>query len=145
VTKTARANAPSVGKAAPFSGWKSRVLPVTGVVVCAVATWLVFEFVVWNKLPSDLVGKWVVEGGLQDGATFDFYRNGTMRGRVNAGGMEALVKATVRVEGAILYSTTVNPRTKMAETREQTIETLTNDTLVLKDEQGSRLRLARAN
>lgn len=130
--------------APPENTWKPKAAALGVVALCALATWAVFEYVVWNKLPSDLVGKWVVEGGPQDGATFDFYRNGTMLGRVNANGMEALVQATVRVEGIVLYSTTINPRTKSAETREQTIEVLTDDTLVLKDGQGGRLRLVRA-
>jgi hypothetical protein len=108
-------------------------------------TWALFEFVVWNRIPGKLVGKWVVEGGPQDGATFDFFRDGTMTGRINLQGREGIVQAGVRVKGDVLYSTTTNPNTGQPETRQQTIEELSRETLILKDARGSRLRLVRAD
>src|SRR5262245_11660891 len=44
-------------------------LPVLLLLLAGGGSWATFELVVWNKLPADLVGKWVVEGGSQDGAT----------------------------------------------------------------------------
>jgi hypothetical protein len=119
---------------------------VLGLVLLAacVGTWAVFEYVIWNKVPSELVGNWVVQGGEQDGATFDFYRNGTMLGRVNMRGQMGYVNAEIRVEEKQLYSTTEHPKTKELQTRVQLIRTLTTRQLVLEDEKGELLRLERA-
>src|SRR5258708_7271342 len=67
------------------SPWRWAVLGLC-LFLTAGGTWAVMELVVWNKLPPQLVGKWAVQGGEQDGATFDFFRNGTMVGRLNMGG-----------------------------------------------------------
>ena len=111
----------------------------------AAGTWAFLEYVVWNKLPAELVGKWVVVGGEQDGATFDFHRNGTLVGRINVHGKEGIINAGVRVEGKSLHATTTNPNTKMAETRTQTIVTLTDAALVLQDDRGQLLKMERAD
>ncbi|MFO0866618.1 MAG: hypothetical protein U0744_18590 [Gemmataceae bacterium] len=135
-------------KAAPVptaSTGSRRLILVALVLGAAFGTWALLEFVIWNHIPGALVGKWVVEGGPQDGATFDFLRNGTMTGRINLQGREGIVRAGVRVEGNILYSTTTNPHTGASETRQQTIEELSRETLILKDGQGARLRLVRAD
>lgn len=114
------------------------------VVATAGGSWALLEYVVWAKLSYPLVGKWVVEGGDQDGATFEFYRNGSMVGRVNVGGREGVIDARVRIEGDKLLTTTRNPMTGLAETRPQTIRVLTENNLVLVDEQQSILRMVRA-
>src|SRR5262249_39734810 len=88
----------SPGAASPGSSgghWLLRGLCL----LAALGPWLFLEFVVWNRLPAGLVGKWVVQGGEQNGATFDFYRGGTLQGRLNFGGKEALLNASVAVEG----------------------------------------------
>ena len=103
------------------------------------------EFVVWNKLPGNLVGKWVVQGGDQDGATFDFFRNGTMVGRINMGGNLHIIDAQVACEGDTLFITTQNPMTKRAETKQQTIKILNAKELVLQDEQRKLFRMERAS
>jgi uncharacterized protein (TIGR03066 family) len=107
-------------------------------------SWALLEYVVWAKLSYPLVGKWVVEGGEQDGATFDFYRNGRMLGRVNVGGREGIIEARVRVEDNKLLTTTRNPMTGQDETRPQTIQLLTDESLVLVDEDKMILRMVRA-
>jgi uncharacterized protein (TIGR03066 family) len=107
-------------------------------------TWAFLERVVWARVPSELVGKWVVTEGPQEGATFDFYRSGSMVGRVNAGGNEAVVNARIRVEDNKIYSTTTNPHTGRDETMILTIRTLTARELVVEDQQGKVLRMERA-
>ena len=103
------------------------------------------EFVVWNKLPPELVGKWVVQGGEQDGATFDFYRSGAMVGRINLRGKEGIINAQAAVDGDVLLITTQNPQTRRDETKKQTIKTLSATQLVLQDDQGNRFRMERAD
>jgi hypothetical protein len=84
------------------------------------------------------------DGGPQQGATFDFYRGGTMVGRVNAGGKEAIVDARVRVEDKIIYSTTKNPHTGEDDTTVLTIRTLSARELVVEDKQGQVMKMERA-
>jgi uncharacterized protein (TIGR03066 family) len=106
-------------------------------------TWAVLEFVVWNTIPSELVGKWEVSGGPQDGATFDFYRGGKLVGRLNEGGMLRVLDATVRVEDDKIYSTTRHPKTGQELTTVQTIRSLTARELVVEDEKGNRMNMRR--
>src|SRR5208337_4948110 len=83
----------------PARGSLMRRLVLGSVLLLAAAgTWAFFEFVVWNKVPSELVGKWVVTNGPDEGGTIDFYRNGTMVATVNQGGYQGIINATIRVE-----------------------------------------------
>ena len=120
-----------------------------GLVLCLLVagsgTWAIMEFVVWNKLPSALVGKWVVVGGEQDGATFDFFRNGTMQGRINMGGNEGIINAHVAVEENTLFITTHNPRNGREETKKHVIQTLNARELVLQDDRNNTFRMERAD
>jgi hypothetical protein len=108
-------------------------------------TWAVLEFFVWAKLPPELVGKWVVEGGEQDGATFDFSRNGTLEAHLNNRGQEHILKAKVAVEDKKLLITTQNPHTKLDETRACIMRELTQNRLVVEFEKGEVFKMARAN
>src|SRR5262245_26466017 len=92
------------------SAWRW-LIPIFCVVVVGVGSWAATEHFIFNKVPGQLVGKWVVLGGDQDGATFDFYRSGVMEGRINVGGKEGRISARVHVEGKNLFSTTTNPNT----------------------------------
>jgi len=114
------------------------------VVACA-GTLAIMEYVVWSRLPSALVGKWVVVGGDQDGATFDFYPNGAMEGHINVNGNEHVIKADVAVEEDTLIITTKHPRTGQVDVKTQTIKTLNARELVLQDEKKSVFRMQRAN
>jgi uncharacterized protein (TIGR03066 family) len=131
--------------AAPARSFFSRgwFLVLAGILV-GVGTWALFEMVIWNQVPSELVGKWVVTEGPQEGATFDFKRNGTMVGKVNAAGREAILDARIRVEDKKIYSTTTNPQTGKDDTAVLTIRTLTARELIVEDSQGKVLKMRRA-
>jgi uncharacterized protein (TIGR03066 family) len=102
--------------------------------------------VVWNALPAELVGKWVVTTpGPQEGATFDFFRSGKMIGRVNQAGKLHIIEATVRVEDNNIYSTTRHPQTGRETTVAQTICTLTARDFVVEDAKGIRMAMKRAD
>src|SRR4051812_36575707 len=92
---------------APRRGLSRRglLLLVMGMLLVAGGTWALFEYVIWNTTPPELVGKWVVTQGPQEGATFDFNRNGTMVGRVNLNGQEGNVSARIRVDEDKIYAT----------------------------------------
>jgi uncharacterized protein (TIGR03066 family) len=107
-----------------------------GLVLAAGASWAVMEFVVWNKLPSELVGKWeVVQGPPKyKEAVFEFYRSGKMVGHLNDNGNLRIMKADVRVEGDKLHITTRRPSTGEEHVSVQTIRTLNDKELVVADE-----------
>jgi uncharacterized protein (TIGR03066 family) len=96
-----------------------------------------------KKLPEKLLGKWVVKGGELDGAAFDFRGDGSMVGRVNVKGMEAIIKARVRVEGNKLFSVTQDPVGK-DDTRTLIIKTLNANELIVQDGRGQVITLKRA-
>jgi hypothetical protein len=121
------------------------VLLALCLVIPAAGAWAAFEFLVWNKLPPELVGKWVVLEGPQEGATLDFSRRGTLIGKVNLAGKEGILNARVQVDGKKLLSTTKHPRTGQDETHVQVIRTLTAKEMVLEDERGGLLKLERTD
>lgn len=113
------------------------------VVAPAVGTYWLFDNVIWAKVPSKLVGRWGVVGGDQDGATLEFFRNGTLVAQVNVEGRHGIIRSQVRVDGNKLFVTSVNPQTGQSETRKQMIKTLTTTDLVLEDQDGKRFKLVR--
>jgi uncharacterized protein (TIGR03066 family) len=121
------------------------VLLALVVVLAFAGTWALLELVVWARVPSDLVGKWVVTDGPDVGGTVDFYRNGTMVAKVNNGGYEGIIEARIRVEGNTIHVTTRHRQTGEEGTRVQTIKALDANRLVLEDERGMSVSLERAN
>jgi hypothetical protein len=117
-------------------------------VLCALVafggTWALFEFVVWNVTPPELVGRWVVVDGEQEGATFDIFRSGALVGTINIEGREAIVNARISVEGKNLYWRTQS-KSGQEDTRVKVIRTLTPNAMVWEDEQGSVLNMKRAD
>jgi uncharacterized protein (TIGR03066 family) len=119
-------------------------LIVSCLVVAGSGTWALCEFVIFNNLPPELVGKWVVEGGEQDGATFDFSRAGFVEAHMNNKGREVVLKGKAAVENKKLLITTQNPNTRQDETRVSTIRELTATSLIVEFETGEVFRMARA-
>jgi uncharacterized protein (TIGR03066 family) len=111
--------------------------------VAAGATWAVFEVVVWSKVPAELVGKWEVQGGPQDGARFEFSRNGKLEAHFNDRGMDRPLYGTVAVDGGRLHITTRNPHTQLDETRSCAIREMSGKTLVVEFEKGELYRMVR--
>ena len=114
-------------------------------IVAAGVTWAIFEYVVWATTPSELVGKWVVMEGPDEGGTVDFYRNGTMVAKVNDRGRTGIIEARIRVEGKKIHVTTKHQQTGELGTRVQTIKVLDDYRLVLEDERGMSVRMERAD
>ena len=106
--------------------------------------WAVCEFFVFAKIPPELVGKWVVQGGPQDGATFDFSRNGAVEAHLNGMGMEHVLKGKAAVQDKTLLITTQNPHTKQDETCGCLIRELTPQSLIVEFEKGEVFKMTRA-
>jgi uncharacterized protein (TIGR03066 family) len=116
---------------------------VLGLVLIAsiAGTWALLEFVIWNRLPSELVGRWEVVHGSPEG-NFEFFRDGRMKGQVNNKGYAQNFDAIVRVEGDKIYSTTKAPN-GLDHVSVLTIHTLTRNELVVVDQEGKVMKLAR--
>lgn len=141
---TSAATKPAEKKLARVN-WMGRPLVILLALGAFAGTWALLELVIWNKVPSELVGKWViVDTGPQKGATFDFSRGGTMVGTVNVRGEAHLIKAKIRVEGKNIFSTTHHPKTGDEKTTVLVIRTLTATELVVEDEQGMLMKMERA-
>src|SRR5262245_51178146 len=149
-TKSKKANqahqrpSPAARSPSRSSRFRGLLLGLT-VIVVAAGVWALFEFVIWNTLPAELVGAWEVQGGPQDGAVFDFHRNGSLVAKVNDGGMVGTTYATIRVEGNKLYSTSKRPSTGEETTSVMLIHTLTADDFVVEDSQNKVWRMKRTN
>ena len=115
---------------------KSRLWIILVTLLAAGATWAVFEFVVWNRLPTELVGTWEVQGGPQDGAVFEFSRSGNMVAKINDGGNLGMIHSTIQVEGKKMVSTSKQPSTGAVHTSAMLIQKLTARELVIEDDQG---------
>ena len=110
-----------------------------------VVSWAFMEYVVWNRLPGDLVGKWEVTSGppeLQE-AVFDFYRNGKMVGHLNDQGNLRIMIGEVNVEDNKFYVTTRRPSTGETHVNTQTIRSLTHNQFTLVDEKGRTTQMVR--
>ncbi len=111
----------------------------------AVGSWAVMEFVVWNRLPSELVGRWeVVEGPPEySEAVFEFFRSGALVGRLNDNGNLRIMNASVRLEDDKLYVTTRRPSTGEEHVSVQTVKTLSEREFVVADSRGKIMRMLR--
>ena len=119
-------------------------LGVVLVLLTAGGTGANYDFIAWRRIPPELAGKWVVQGGPQDGATFDFSRNGALEAHFNFNGMDYVLKGKAVVEAEKLLITTQNPNTKQSETRACVIRELTERTFVVEFEQGEVFKMVRA-
>jgi uncharacterized protein (TIGR03066 family) len=130
---------------APRGGWLPKwAVAVLCVAHSAAATFAVFEYVILSKVPRAMLGKWVVTEGEMEGATVQFFRDGTMICEMNRNGKPWALKAQVRAEGDTLWSTATNSMTGKADTDMQTIVSLTDTQLVLEDKTGTLLKMERA-
>ncbi len=150
LAKHRRARPPSQGRAGEGPerpSWRARLLKwAVGLFVIALvggATYGLFHLVVWSKVPNQMAGKWLVSGGELDGATLEFFRNGTMVGTVNMQGKKATITGKVQIEQDKLHITTVHPLTGKAVTDSQTIRSLTDEEFVIVDSKGTVIKMER--
>jgi hypothetical protein len=114
--------------------------------LCVGGTWAFAEFVLWNKLPPELVGKWeVYDGKDMQGAIFDFSRFGSLEARLPSPDPNKtnVLQGSVTVEDKKLLITTRNPNTKLDETRTCVIRELTVTTLIVEFDKGEVFKMHR--
>jgi uncharacterized protein (TIGR03066 family) len=134
--------------APPSAGSGRKVLiAIALLLLTAGGTWAFTEFVVWNRLPGNLVGRWEVVQGPPEykDAVFEFHRSGKMIAYVNDKGNVGEIHADIRVEGDKIYSTSRHPRSGQEHVTVQTIRSLTDQDLIVADEAGRVTKMARMN
>jgi len=99
----------------------------------AVVSFILFRFV-FPPVPADLVGNWQVTEGPLRGATLEIHANGTAVASVDKQGKKLVSRSTVKVEENRLFLTTQDSKTGEQETVVQTILNLSDNELVIRDE-----------
>jgi uncharacterized protein (TIGR03066 family) len=132
-------------KGAGGNGLRMWCILAVALLITAGATLAIMEYVVWNKLPSELVGRWEVVHGPDEykEAVFEFHRSGKLIGHLNHNGNLQMMKADVRVEADKLFITTRRQSTGEVHVSVQTITKLNERHLVVMDEVGRDMKLAR--
>jgi hypothetical protein len=138
--QTPPATNPRQGRKFGLYGW---ALVAVGLLVAGGGTWAVLEFVVWNRLPAELVGTWEVQEGPMSGGTFRFSRDGTLQVRARDDAMDFNLKGSVVMIDRVLRTTTYDSLTGRDKTSRSTIRELTRTSLVLELENGELLKMAR--
>jgi uncharacterized protein (TIGR03066 family) len=99
--------------------------------------------VIAPSIPSELVGTWQVVDGDMKGATLEFTWHGTSVATSYKDKVKDVTHSSVKVEGKRIFLTTEDPRTHKAETVVQTIVNLTDNELIIRDEDKYTYRMIR--
>ena len=106
-------------------------------------SFVVFKFFILASVPSELVGAWQVIDGPLRGATLEFRQDGAVVATVTKMGKKEITNSSAKVDGQKLYLTTKDSETGKEDTVLQTILNLTEDELVLRDEDKRTYRMKR--
>jgi uncharacterized protein (TIGR03066 family) len=123
--------------------WRRLLMVVCCFLGAGLLTFLLFEYLIPGKVPSALVGKWLVQGGEQAGVTLEFGRHGAFQATASVGGQVGGFKGRVEVDGEKLHIFSVNPQTGEEEAKTHVIEKLTDTELILRDQRGVSSMLTR--
>jgi hypothetical protein len=94
------------------------------------------DFVLWPRIPSELVGAWRSQGGEVGEVTLEFQPNGAFMAYTMVNGKKGGTLATAGVEDKLLHIKSTNPRTGKEETKTHVIRSLTESELTLEDPTG---------
>jgi hypothetical protein len=112
----------------------------------ALSTYYLIEFVLWPRIPAELVGQWQAKDGRQAGVVLEFWPNGAFQARVNFAGKAGGVNARAEFDDAdakLLHIISVNPQTGKEEAKTHIIRSLTETELVMEDATGEVTRFVR--
>jgi uncharacterized protein (TIGR03066 family) len=128
--------------APPRRNWRPIGFLLACLVGAAVVSFIVFRYIA-PRIPRDLVGTWKVVQGDLKGATLEFHWDGTAYASQYKGGKKETLESSVRVEDKQILMTYKNPANGKEETFVQTIVKLTDDELVIRDQDRNTYRLVR--
>jgi hypothetical protein len=105
----------------------------------AIGSFVIFKYIapamLAPSIPRELVGTWQVTEGPLQGATLEFTWYGTSSAiMANKEGKLETTSSSVRVVGDMIFLTSKDARTGIQETTTQAILELTEDQLVIRDE-----------
>ena len=131
--ETAQGAAPQSLAAPPKPNWR-----LLGFLLLFLATGFVLSFLLFRyvlaRVPRELVGTWQVSEGNLKGATLEFRWYGTGVATRYKNGKKEATDSSVRVRGKRIYMTSPNPVTGEEDTVIQTVVQLTDDELVIRDQ-----------
>jgi uncharacterized protein (TIGR03066 family) len=113
--------------------WRVWLFLLLCLVGSAVASFVIFKYVA-PTIPHELIGKWKVTDGPLKDATLEFRWYGTAIATANNKGKEETTESSVKVVGNKILLTSTHAVTGKEDTVSQTILKLTEDELVLRDE-----------
>jgi hypothetical protein len=120
--------------------WASLVLVLT---LGAAGSFYVFDRFLLAKIPTALVGKWGVDGGVQDGATLELNRNGTYRATVNLHGSEGIVTGRLEASAKSLTFISVHSTTGEEKSLRKTVVQIGKEEMTLREPSGEIMKLVR--
>jgi uncharacterized protein (TIGR03066 family) len=123
--------------------WRRLLVAVCCFLAAGMLTYALFEYCLPGKVPSALVGKWVVQGGEQAGVTLEFGRHGAFQARVTVDDRVGGFDGRAEVEDDQLRTFSVNPDTGKEEAKTHVIKKLTETELILQDPRGASSTLVR--
>ena len=106
-------------------------------------SFVVFKFFILAAVPNELIGTWQVAEGPLRGATLEFRLDGAVVSTLTKMGKKEITNSSAKVDGKKLYLTTKDTETNKEDTVIQTILNLTDDELVLRDEDKRTYRMKR--
>jgi uncharacterized protein (TIGR03066 family) len=139
--------APPAAAEAPRSKGRLWLVMLLCLLGSAAVSYVAFKYlaprVLGADIPRELIGTWqVTEGDLQ-GATLEFTWYGTATAVLYKQGKKEVTNSSARVVGRVLFLTTRDATTGMEDTVTQTILQLTEDELVIRDEDRTVYRMKR--
>ena len=108
----------------------------------SLVSFVVFKYIA-PTIPHELIGTWEVTEGRLKGATLEFQWHGTAIATLDKQGKKEVTNSTAKVEGKTLYLTSRDDVTGQPETVSQRIVALTENELVIRDEERNTYRLRR--
>jgi uncharacterized protein (TIGR03066 family) len=120
--------------------WLVWLLAGCCLVGAGLATYYLVDYVLWPRIPRELVGKWQVSGGPQNGVILEFQANGAFQATLMEGIKGGVVFARAEVDGHLLHIVSENRETGQQITKTHTIKKLTENELYLEDPTGSVIR-----
>jgi len=126
--------------------WFRWLLAAAFLFIAASLTYGLIDYVLFPRIPAELVGTWRVQGGPQNGVILHFDRNGDFEARYALGDKQGGVHARAEIDSSDhkkLRIVSTNSKTGRRMTKIHIIRSLTESEMLLEDPTGTVSRLIR--